>query len=315
MVVAHDMEEPTIAKNIKTINDYCFAKNNIKGLQESIYQLQLDRELYDEYMWEKINNKLNYALEHQQSYIDEYIAQQPVMSAKFFGANVKYLLKKHDLRVADLETILGISTGYISRTLVDSSKKRLSIDVMWQISNIFSINIDTLINVNLSDIAHDIQPVIDFIDKLKKEPEDRKVRWKNRGKEYKLTLDILYTSTYDFSGNEVKEYGPYGYIEETNSLVLYEDIYTSEIMDDEIYFIPVQDTKSGRIGVDIYVYERYEEYGELNRICCTLDDKTENLNSKVNELMNVIKLHENDFVVSSSAKRFIDNYLNKDKNG
>ena len=43
--------------------------------------------------------------------------------------------------MGDLERLLGISAGYISRTVKENSSKKLSIDVVWKIAELFEISV------------------------------------------------------------------------------------------------------------------------------------------------------------------------------
>lgn len=67
---------------------------------------------------------------------------------KILSSNLDYLLKRHGLRISDLEELLGVSAGYVSRTVNPDSKKRLSVDIVWKISAVFQVNVDDLLNID-----------------------------------------------------------------------------------------------------------------------------------------------------------------------
>lgn len=113
-------------------------------------------------------------------------------------------------------------------------------------------------------------------------------------------------------GEQKTIYGPQGYNDETSYLSLRGDIFSTQINGSQLLLVPVEDFLFEIYGAEFYVLEFDDElpYPNVNRICCTLDDGTGTLNTKAEELINTIKLHESDFVVSDAAKSFIDSYLN-----
>ena len=77
---------------------------------------------------------------HFNSHINSFLhlfTAQANYDSKFLSGNLDYLLKMHSLRISDLEELLGVSAGYVSRTVNPDSKKRLSVDIVWKISVIF----------------------------------------------------------------------------------------------------------------------------------------------------------------------------------
>lgn len=56
-------------------------------------------------------------MQEQQDYIQEYVDSIGEFDSSIFANNLSYLLKKYGLGVGELENMLGISTGYISRTI------------------------------------------------------------------------------------------------------------------------------------------------------------------------------------------------------
>ena len=56
-------------------------------------------------------------LQQQEDYISEYIESLGDFDNTILAKNIVYLVKKNGMRVGELEEFLGISTGYISRTV------------------------------------------------------------------------------------------------------------------------------------------------------------------------------------------------------
>lgn len=95
--------------------------------------------------------------------------------------NIALLVKKYKLRMADLERMLGISTGYISRTAKEGSGKRMSIDIAWKIARIFNVELSTLLTVDMQELKGNTAVLLRFLDKLTKETEDGRLQWTSCG--------------------------------------------------------------------------------------------------------------------------------------
>ena len=111
--------------------------------------------------------ELNQKIEEQKKQIYDFINAQANYDSKFLSGNLDYLLKMHSLRISDLEELLGVSAGYVSRTVNPDSKKRLSVDIVWKISVIFQVNVDDLLNIDFQVPTQSLRDVIDFFKKLK----------------------------------------------------------------------------------------------------------------------------------------------------
>ena len=113
-----------------------------------------------------------YALQRlQNDWIDEYIVSLGEFDNTMLARNINYLCKKNNIRIGDLERILGISTGYISRTAKEKSGKRMSIDIAWRIARIFSVTLTALIETDLQVPNQNTALVAQFLDKLKARTE------------------------------------------------------------------------------------------------------------------------------------------------
>lgn len=298
---------------IKNVDEYVVAKNRLDDIKESIANMAMTQSTYKgmEEDWEADMQNLHTMKDIEESHIDEYLSNLPGFSSKYLGSNIKYILKKYGLKISDLENMLSVSAGYISRTLNEESKKRLSIDIAWQISKIFSVNIDELLNMDFCEPPKTVLPVIQFIEKLKHDTSNNVLFWKNNGMQPTKTSCRLFSTLHKTDGDEESIYGPQGFSQETGYLSLRGDIYSTKINGSHLLFVPVEEYLFGNEGYEFYVVDSDDElpFPDLQRLCCTLDDATGTLNAKAQELFNSIKLHEADFVVSDTAKSFIDNYL------
>lgn len=98
-------------------------------------------------------------------------------------ANISFLLEKHGKKIGELESEAGVSTGYISRTNKDSSTKP-GIDFIINVADALKISIDTLINIDLSELTPTELYLISFFEKLKKDTLDDKLEWNKESADF-----------------------------------------------------------------------------------------------------------------------------------
>ena len=120
-------------------------------------------------------------MQEQEDYIQEFIDNRADFDNGILMKNLAFLLKKYNLKMGDLEKILGISAGYISRTAKENSAKKLSIDVVWKIAELFEISVDKLISDDISELSGNIGMLVDFMDKLHRQTECVDIEWDNWG--------------------------------------------------------------------------------------------------------------------------------------
>ena len=88
-------------------------------------------------------------LEDQNDMIYGYVDDLKEFDNSLFINNLDYLLKESGLKTGELEDLINVSAGYISRTAKKNSKKRMSIDVIWDIATLFEIDIKSLLETDL----------------------------------------------------------------------------------------------------------------------------------------------------------------------
>ncbi|MCM1236484.1 MAG: helix-turn-helix domain-containing protein [Ruminococcus flavefaciens] len=317
------MNEEIQVHPIQSFKDYGLAKRNFEELTKKISSLKLDLELDDEET-PKLESRiveLNQKLESQKKHIDDFINAQANYDSKFLSSNLDYLLKVHGLRISDLEELLGVSAGYVSRTVNPDSKKRLSVDIVWKISMIFQVNIDALLNIDFQVPTQSLRDVIDFFKKLKQETDEAIIHWNNQGNKKENHVGMFFKELEEggLDGTKRYQYAPDGYANETKAVELTDDIFSVETSIGELYLLPLENQFCEK-GYELYRYTGGEGYSQnydstdLDLICSTFDDKSYILKRKCDELFKTVKLHESDFVISETAKSLIDRYLNPKKN-
>ena len=317
------MSEEIKVHPIKSFKDYGLAKRNSEELTKKISSLQLDLELDDEET-PKLESRIveiEQKLEEQKNFINGFINAQANYDSKFLGSNLDYLLKMHGLRISDLEELLGVSAGYVSRTVNPDSKKRLSVDIVWKISAIFQVNVDDLLNIDFQIPTQSLCDVIAFFKKLKQETDEATIHWNNQGNKEEDHVGIFFRELEEggLDGTKRYKYAPDGNANETKAVGLMDDIFSAETSIGELFLLSLEN-QFGENGYELYRYTGRENYGssyddstDLDLICSTFDDKSNTLKGKCDELFKSVKLHESDFVISESAKSLIDRYLNPKK--
>lgn len=119
-------------------------------------------------------------LQEQESYIKDYISKTAFDNGVLIK-NIAYLAKKAGLGTGNLESYLGLSAGYISRTAKADSRKRMSIDVVWAISRIFDVDLEKLLSCDLSIPSDSVTLISDFISNLKSKTLEGEIIWENYG--------------------------------------------------------------------------------------------------------------------------------------
>ena len=158
--VYHGLVEPT------SIEELADAFRTRDLIQDAIDRhMPDDAEVYEHFM------------EEQNSYIRHYMDGLGDYDNTLLIRNIGTLLRRHGLRLGDLENALGISTGYISRTSKPGSGKKMSIDIVWKIAALFNVSMQSLIESDLNMPSTNTALVLRFISKLLKQTSDEEIVW------------------------------------------------------------------------------------------------------------------------------------------
>ena len=90
--------------------------------------------------------------------------------------NISFALKEFGKKIGELETEAGVSPGYISRTSKDSNAKP-GIDFIIRAAEALNISVDTLLNVDLSELTATEKYLISFLEKLVRDTTEDKLDW------------------------------------------------------------------------------------------------------------------------------------------
>lgn len=96
--------------------------------------------------------------------------------------NIAYLLKEQGLKIRELETAAGVSTGYISRAGKDGGPTP-GIEFIANAAHKLGVSIDTLISVRLSDLTATERYILAFLQKLERDTNADKLSWERESAE------------------------------------------------------------------------------------------------------------------------------------
>ena len=169
---------------------YFVEPRNIKELMEAEDLRGAIIEVLNSKMNDEDVGSITDALKTQEGYIREYIKQIGDFDNQTLISNISFLTNKHGIGIGDLERILGISAGYISRTAKLNSAKKMSIDVVWKIARLFEIDIRILIGTRLDGVTPTEEYFQTFIDKLIRDTGKDKLDWKKEKADYLNCLEL-----------------------------------------------------------------------------------------------------------------------------
>lgn len=140
-------------------------------LQEIISTLPHDE---DDSSWQNL-------LQIQHNYIEAYLEGIGEFDNSILISNINYFAKSNLLKLGELERMLGVSAGYISRTAKENTGKRLSIDVVWKLAKFFEVDISDLINRDFRIPIETSDLLLRFMRKLIIQTETDSIDWNCEG--------------------------------------------------------------------------------------------------------------------------------------
>lgn len=292
---------------VSSLHEYAKGRDNLKKLQdlyEEMGQRKEQEDLESEAVAESIREQ-----NHQLALFADRLEN---FDSRYFSGNLEFLMHRDRTRMSDLESLLGVSAGYVSRTMGADSKKRLSVDIAWKIAKIFQVNMDDLLNRDLTAPTKDLKTAVDFVDKLRQDTDNEAVHWKNEGIKPCDGNAILFMKEQD--GQKV--FSPKG---EYDDFYEAKEIYSVTLTIGQVYLVQTE-TMLNETVFDLYLYDD-DAYGEAVRygvepenplvfLCGSEMDRSDLLLAECTKLMNAIKTHADDFIVSEEAKNYINRFLN-----
>lgn len=268
-----------------------------------IIQIQIDSMMHDE-----DDSGYQDVLYEQQLYIDSYMEALGEFDNENLANNIAFLLKKNNMRVGELEHVLGISTGYISRTAKAGSNKKMSIDVVWKIAKLFEVDIDSLVSEDLTESRKNTELLVDFIERLYKDTEDNFFGWSPAG-------GVIYEldQNYEDCGliENDNEYTDHNLSSEY-TWVLSGDIVYLECFEEnkDLVIIPYHAKEHAAMwGFDFLLAWDYEENFKYEKLFTTYDDPFGKLKEAAQKLYSLIEDREFDTKITAKTQSMIMKYL------
>jgi transcriptional regulator with XRE-family HTH domain len=251
-------------------------------------------------------------LRQQEEYIDEYLEKFGDFDKTILHNNIAFLLKKYDMRMGELEQLLKISSGYISRTAKPSSDKKLSIDVVWKIARIFGISLSDFLGTYLSIPSNNTDMVAKFLIKLCEQTKENIIEWESEGG----VMTIL-NDKYKEMGlvTEVSEdevvYHPQ-HLNPDYKWVLTDDIFVCKNIDSKkgLAVIPYSAAEKEKFQGYDFIFVWSDKDGQhWEKAFYTSDDPFETLKKHAAQLYKSVQQTELDAKVAPAVRGLIADYL------
>ena len=258
-------------------------------------------------------------LQQQEEYIQEYLDSIGEFDNSFLVSNINYLAKKNNLRIGEVESMLGLSAGYISRTAKENSAKKLSIDVVWKFARLFEVDLKALISTDLQIPDSNTDLASKFLSKVYKDTESGLIEWKCNGGVITVLEDSLADSKL-FTQESKETIFHSMFLSHDARFILTDDVFACENITEnsEVLIIPFRldgsNTKKTdyefvfRHSVDDESDPRYGTY-YFKRFFTTADDPFGHLEVFAEKLYSLIKDREYDTRLSAGAKSIMTQYL------
>ena len=255
-------------------------------------------------------------LQEQEEYIQEYIESLGEFDNSILIRNINHYLKNLNLRMGEFEQLIGVSAGYISRTVKEKSAKKLSIDVVWKIAKLFGVDIRTLLEVDMMVPNSNAEMISKFLTKLCIQTKQNAITWENHGGGM-CYLDNMMKSTGLFT--EEKDgivYHCNDHMNPNYRFVLVDDIYTcSAVVDGKEFGMIGYSTNSleDSFFLDFVFFTPHTEGRSkcyiAEKAFYSSDDKQGVISSHGGDLMHFVKTQEMDAQISPEVRGIIANYL------
>lgn len=251
-------------------------------------------------------------LQQQEDYIKEYVISLGDFDNSTLANNIAFLVKKNGMRVGELEDMLGISAGYISRTVKEDSKKKMSIDIVWKTARLFDTDIKTLTESQMWISHSNTDLLIKFLQRLYQDTKDNLFAWENDG-----GVMVVLNERYKKMGlittedDETAVYHP-NHMNQALKWILYKDIVSLECFEGkkDLVIIPFKAEDKERLqGYDfLFVWENDGQWC-WEKVFYTNDDPFGALHENANKLYGLIEGMEYDAKLAPNIHQLLLNYV------
>lgn len=246
----------------------------------------------------------------QTEYIERYVEKLPNFDNTYLKKNIKFLLKHHNLKMNELERVLGISKGYLSRTMKKEALRKLSIDVAWKIANVFGVELDKMIDTDFSEKDGNVEIIRGFLRTLQDESDAAVMVWKDLGGETKEADDVIKKIPLF----KVKKDEVYYLLPDGKEAAVKGDIFMTEDSDElrSLILIPYRMGRKTLFAFAFY-WENSQKGMQVERIFSSGDDRSGALDTQAKILYECVKAHLGDIPLSSDMKEFMKKFTMKER--
>lgn len=262
-------------------------------------------------------------ISEQHKELDTYNSGLPTFDYSILLKNITYLVKKQDIKVRDLESMLGVSAGYLSRASADSNDKqpdkagkKLSIDIVWKIARIFDVGVNELVHIDLENPNSDAAYLAKFFSNVQQKTRDHLLDW-----------DVVNSA--QVGKNDIISSIPG--ISENNVALTYEPEHLSDkfsILGKNCYICRYEGTAEYGSYIVIIPYDIdnkrfYDSFfvdenmhmgvQEPETICFSCNEGAEAINETLKELESLISRGLYGVTVKKSVRHRIDNFMSDDE--
>lgn len=241
-------------------------------------------------------------------------------------ANIQAIAKTKNVKIGDVESAAGVSTGYISRLAKDESKGGLTVDVLVAIAQKLEVTLDALVMTDDGQLTGTEMEMLQFLDKVTIDTE-----------KYDLEWELLDPRTQDDSficDHPLFRPKDDGYLEDDNgrphyfSYSQYESRFLppksasingncyhamiDRFSQSRIYIMRLLASGNGRHRFDDgTVYEVYfiDHNGNVTPILCTRIAHQQ-ISNAVERLYSMIEAARSHLTISSHTKSIMNRYMN-----
>lgn len=96
--------------------------------------------------------------------------------------NIAFLVKERGLKIGELETAAGVSSGYISRASKEGGPTP-GVEFIVNVANKLMVSIDTLISAHMAELTPTERYIISLLNKLERDTNNNKLDWKRESAE------------------------------------------------------------------------------------------------------------------------------------
>ena len=223
--------------------------------------------------------------------------------------NIYFLIKEKDLKIGEVESNSGISTGYLSR--LKDSNTNINIESLYKIANYLNVTIDSLVNCDYSELSSTEKYMLNFLNKIIIKTNKGLIDWRF------IATNILYNPKLynkDFSLSPVVTVQIKGY----EQIVVYfslfaqlgflmlDNMYYFEHEDKDIYLFKVRDNyRKAPI-----IYEMYLETDDgLKPLCSSNKGVNKIFEKTLEQIYQLAEKKVNEPQVDDKAKEIIDSFI------